>query len=505
VILVLSALIRLFLATRHEFWLDEACTALYSSYPLDHFFHVLRTENHPPLYYLLTSLLNSLFGHSESLYRLPSVLASLYALYVVWDIDDRRIGGAVLILAFSPFFLSYSVQARQYALLVMFIFMAIRAFRRREPVALALISAVAMFTHYMFLFFIVPYVTVHIVLGKRDQWKTTVVAILAGLLPWVLWFGFFANQRLGVGTAWVKNYFINPAILPFKSLMLFGPSPQFPTYLGHLGAVRLPGPFAWVNMAVVIFGCLLIPASSFVRYRSRHSKPNPGTIPPGQLSAGILSRPWREFMVVLAIFAELLIVSFIISPVYLVGRYDIIALPGFILAISGAARAMGGFWKRILPVLYVLPAVVFISAYSLQPAYVPVSTMVDDMRSVETDHTAVFAIELTWAVTAFQDEMRGNVLKPVAFPPDVSRHPGWFNVTQYNTPQSRRKLNLWVTGLPQKLADKQQVMVAGRLDPSGVPAYFHLSMLLIKGIQKAGFHPVRKKRYGEYYLFVFKR
>jgi uncharacterized membrane protein len=120
-VLVLSGLLRIF-AINQSLWLDEATTALTTklSY-FDIFTQFTPKDFHPPLYYFLMKFITSFSGISEIALRLPSVLAGIATVFVIYLIGKKlftkQIGiVAALLLATSPLHIYYSQEARMYSI-----------------------------------------------------------------------------------------------------------------------------------------------------------------------------------------------------------------------------------------------------------------------------------------------------------------------------------------------------------------------------------------------------
>ncbi len=118
------------------------------------------TESTPPLYYLLAWGWSKLFGTGEWGLRSLSALFGVATIPVVYLIGRRMAGGAAgaaaaALAAVCPALIWYSQEARAYALLVLlsslafFFFLRARdGLRRRDLVWWALLSVLAMATHY---------------------------------------------------------------------------------------------------------------------------------------------------------------------------------------------------------------------------------------------------------------------------------------------------------------------------------------------------------------------
>jgi Dolichyl-phosphate-mannose-protein mannosyltransferase len=113
----------------------------------------------PPLYFLL-SWLTTLPDVTPELLRLPSLLAGIAAIPLVYQLGERTVGRpaavvATALTALSPFMIFYSTEARSYQLLIVLVLLstiallaAIADGRARRWIAYGAFSCAAMYTHY---------------------------------------------------------------------------------------------------------------------------------------------------------------------------------------------------------------------------------------------------------------------------------------------------------------------------------------------------------------------
>ncbi len=129
---------------------------------------LVHSENTPPLWYLLAWADARVLGDGALALRLPSALAGIATVPVVWAIGSELAGrraaliGAALV-AVNPLFVWYSQEARAYGLFVFFAALAMLCFARlrhrpggRRAAAFALSGALALLTHYFAVFLLVP-------------------------------------------------------------------------------------------------------------------------------------------------------------------------------------------------------------------------------------------------------------------------------------------------------------------------------------------------------------
>jgi 4-amino-4-deoxy-L-arabinose transferase-like glycosyltransferase len=145
---------------------DELSTAwIVSGNSIGHVLHLVRgpDELNPPIYFVF-AWLSAHLGSAPWLLRLPSLLAGTATIPLVyllgaWTVGRRAGLLAAALVAFSPFMLFYSTQARAYALMTMLVvastlalLAAVRTGRSLWWAAYALSSCLALYTHYTAIF-----------------------------------------------------------------------------------------------------------------------------------------------------------------------------------------------------------------------------------------------------------------------------------------------------------------------------------------------------------------
>jgi mannosyltransferase len=214
---LLAAVLRLSTLDLQSLWYDEAFTPV-------HVLHsslwatlrsVARTENSPPLWYLLEWADSRVLGTGAVALRLPSALAGIATVPVAWAIGRELAGrrAALLcaaIVAVNPLFVWYSQEARVYALFVLTGAVAILCFLRaeREPTprrmaAFALAGGCALVTHYFAVFLLAPMVLwlMREPLRRRRALPALAALVLVGLalLPLI-------SEQGGNGTQWIGRW-----------------------------------------------------------------------------------------------------------------------------------------------------------------------------------------------------------------------------------------------------------------------------------------------------------
>ncbi len=120
VILIFASILRL-INLNQCLWLDEAVQAITAQKSFGYIFQEISGDFHPPLYHFLMHFWVRIFGSSEVILRLPSVLFGVGTVFIVYKIAMHMHlkNVAILVavfLATAPFHIYYSQEARMYSL-----------------------------------------------------------------------------------------------------------------------------------------------------------------------------------------------------------------------------------------------------------------------------------------------------------------------------------------------------------------------------------------------------
>jgi len=165
---VVAAALRFATLDRQSFWLDELVTVSLVRQSFGDMVHVIpQSEATPYLYYVLVWPWTRLFGSGEVGIRSLSALAGTATVIAAYgagsSLLSRRVGLlAATLVAVNPFLVWYSQEARAYALVTLFVAIGLwfvgKALKgeRGAFVGWALVSSLALATHYFAVFVIVP-------------------------------------------------------------------------------------------------------------------------------------------------------------------------------------------------------------------------------------------------------------------------------------------------------------------------------------------------------------
>ena len=234
-LVLLAALLRLPTLARQSFWYDEAFTAV-------HVFHpslaatlkaMVKSENSPPLWYLIAWADVRVLGDGAFALRLPSALAGIATVPVAWEIGRQLAGRraaliAAALVAVNPLFVWYSQEARVYALFVFTLALATLCFLRAlaQPTrgrmaAFAVSGALALLTHYFSVFMLVPMALW--LLRERTRRRAAAGAVAALATVGLALIPLIASQG-GHGTQWIGHWALSSRLEAIPQYYLTGAS-----------------------------------------------------------------------------------------------------------------------------------------------------------------------------------------------------------------------------------------------------------------------------------------
>jgi hypothetical protein len=217
---LIAAALRFSTLDLQSFWYDEAFTPVHVLRPslFTTLHEVVRTENTPPLWYVLEWAISRALGTGEIALRLLSAFAGVATVPVAWAIGRELSGrrataiAAAALVAVNPLFVWYSQEARAYGLFVLTSAVAMLCFlrARRDPstrrlTLFAATASLALLTHYFAVFLLIPMI-VRLLLpsGRRAALLAcaAVAAVGLALVPLALAQGGHGSQWIG---AWALS------------------------------------------------------------------------------------------------------------------------------------------------------------------------------------------------------------------------------------------------------------------------------------------------------------
>ncbi len=254
IVTALGAVVRFVTLDAQSFWYDEALTHELVSASFGAMIDgALSHEAQPPPYFILAWLWTKVFGAGEVGLRSLSALLGTLTVPIAYAAARRLAGRRValvagLLTALSPPLVWYSQEARAYALLMflcalslLFFLRSLEQPARRDLAVWALVSALAVASHYFALFFVVPQAA-WLVLRGVDRRRALVASAglgagLVAIAPMLLY------QQEHTGVEWIGEIPLYPRVGDAVLLFIAGPS----------GA----GPLADHPRAVIAVGALV--------------------------------------------------------------------------------------------------------------------------------------------------------------------------------------------------------------------------------------------------------
>ena len=354
-IVALSLILRLYRLGSQELWLDEAGSYYMATLP--GWLSGIALDNTPPLYNLLLRGFITLFGSSEAAVRLLSVLAgTLFVAATIWAgkeiFNSRAALWAGLLAAVSPIHIYYSQEARAYVLALLALAAAyallVRAMRTNRWLDWALLSlavTAAFYSHYLSVVPLFVGASLLLFWPAKGRWPRFAVAYaIAGmlLLPWSAW-SYFANPRPLTGLTWIPYVWEQTSALlaiplTLEGFALGGQAGLFPIQLKQFTTLQFP----------VVLRILGLGTFAFLGFRLLANR--------GGERLGIpwLSRRQSWLLVMLLGPLVALELASLVKPMYVLGRYDVVAYPAFPLLAGLALEKIrvggkrGALWMSII-------------------------------------------------------------------------------------------------------------------------------------------------------------
>ncbi len=426
-------LLELAAAHRTPVWLDEAHTHWLVRGGVGTLFERLAADVHPPVYYCLTSWVTDCLGIEPWALRLVSILAAtLMVPAAYWTAraftSPRGAFAATTLVVTHPLFVYYGYEARNYALLLLWLMLVIGALFRvaddkagtREWLTFTVLLMLLLNTHNLALF-VLPSVFLGGIWLARQRWKTFGPRLLAAMLvafatylPW-----FFRALHAEGGISWLSAFWTEPLkwTAPLRSLMAFGVGSEFPRHLGPVGnIVGLPVLGGGITVLLLLASWARTETSGGTKARSIPAATVVGWM--GGLSLLLL---W--------------LYSLSYRPIYLVGRYDLIAFPFAALLLFMGIRAL----KRLtqLPVLAgtvlalclglnLAESVQLWSKAQVDAPPSPAPTVAYFARASRPGDLILTRGNIAYLIVGYAADRTGHRLSFTPFPAEMAQHPGWY-------------------------------------------------------------------------------
>jgi uncharacterized membrane protein len=192
IIVLIGTVLRLQQLFTTDLWYDEAFTGITVRQTWSDMFDIIKQDrNHPPIYYCIVKLITDITSNTPTILRLFSLISGIAAILMAYILAQQLTAFSAeskkkfglffaFILAVSPFYVTYSVEARSYSFLLFLMLCSFYLFLRtiRNPykftldMALLLISIIIIiFTHYLSILVISGYAVAYLLIYLQDTKK----------------------------------------------------------------------------------------------------------------------------------------------------------------------------------------------------------------------------------------------------------------------------------------------------------------------------------------------
>lgn len=200
-----------------DFWYDEAFTGILLKAPFGEMNQMIFADVHPPLYYWLAKPWAAMFGYSPLGIRSLSLVFGLATVLSGYWIGAKMFKNeragilAGFFLAFSPFAIEYSQEARMYSLFgflflwsIWFFYQALEKDLKKDWILWGVFAGLSFYVHYLSLFFFVLFYAAfvaHQKLFKKSGWVRSFLGSRGFWMGVGVIFVFFAS--------WLKIFFVH--------------------------------------------------------------------------------------------------------------------------------------------------------------------------------------------------------------------------------------------------------------------------------------------------------
>lgn len=321
-ITLLGLALRLYHLGSQSLWYDEAYSWLYIA-ATDFWTGiklVLVDLVQLPLYYILGRPF-TLLGDNAWALRLPSAMAGTLALPAIFllgkQVGGRRVGLlAATLLALNPFHIWFSRDARNYALTMLFVVLAVYSFVRllsghRMWIWFTLFSGLGFVTHYFCLLIPLAQFGYFLLNFRRRHpiFRRWVLSLAIAFLPALAWsIARFTLEERSMGIAWI------PAPKPWAPLVT----------LWNFSLVTIG---QWTLLATTALPAFAL-ALAFGLGRSRY-------------------RQWLILWLTVPL-TSVALIAWVLGRKFYVDRYFIITLPAYLLLLVLGVRQLPHRWAKIV-------------------------------------------------------------------------------------------------------------------------------------------------------------
>lgn len=481
VVLASATFLRVHELDRHGLWIDEANSVLIADRDIPGVIEGLQNDANPPVYYLLLHYWIEIVGDSEQAVRALSILFSVALVFMLYVIGASLRGPpaglfAAAACALHPLGIYHAQTARMYTLLPLLSLLsfwllhrAITRGGRANWIAYILMTALAPLTHNWGLFLFPAGWAMFLLRAERAKLPVFLAAQAAAALPYLLWLPVIWKQAEFARTNWIARVMVEvPSILKVPmSIDSFLVGGGIPPYFAYF-AIGTSTAQVWV--ARLFFGALL-----FLALRT---------------TVSVLSHRREDLdtrdALLLSYFMVPLVVGWIASlfiPLYVAGRYDVIAFPAFaLLAGHGFALIRSRMLQGIAVALLIgLAASAGRPYYDAKPRRDDLDTAHYLAKNTGPNDLIVFAGPRRSTVE-YSLRRIGGEFSLVSFPQELADHMGLFEpaallanparlerdareIAEMARQPGREEATLWIVDYPAGPLNVYLYRALGSFDP----------------------------------------
>jgi hypothetical protein len=240
----------------------------------------------------------------------------------------------------------------------------------------------------------------------------------AAYLPW-----FLTAVHAEGGVAWIADFWAGSVkwMGPIRSLLGFGVAAEYPQYLGPLGAIKsLP------VAGAVLTGILLLASLAWPRGR-----------PAGESAFGPRLRVGPALWLGVGSLVLLWAYSWIRRPIYLPGRYDLVAFPFAALLFCLGARSVGERLRRPAVGGALLALCVAINVSGTTQLWTKIDASAPPHEEIVVKYLAaggrgrgdlvITRGHIAFLILHYAFDRAGLNLEFMPYPAAVGIHPGWYD------------------------------------------------------------------------------
>lgn len=213
IVVIVGAIFRFKDIVTDDLWYDEAFTGVLMKLPYNDFVTAAANDAHPPLYYFLSRAWTTALGVSDFTLRLLPLIFGLATIYVAYligkELFNKETGTiAAFLVAVSPFFVGYSIEARSYSFYGFITALTFYFLIRNKIVAFVAGMAIMLFTHYIAVGFLGAFLLVHLFKKRNDLRglsKDLILLIPFGVLVLYQIRKMMMQAEQGLNSGWMRD------------------------------------------------------------------------------------------------------------------------------------------------------------------------------------------------------------------------------------------------------------------------------------------------------------